>query len=395
MFAQAIVLSTDLDIAKVENIIGSNGSVKIESVNNSKKALDSLLKDNVKFAIIRGDILERETKKENIDFKVLSKIKDSKTFLYFLVKKDVKVNSIEDLRYKKVSIGRLGTYANLYLRESMRLKDIEFDITYKSYSLKESIKELQKSNIYATLLFTVKDISEFSDIKIENPTKSMQNVISKYKSFKDISNIPYLEYYLVVRSDFENIDLLASILNDLNKKNSLLTKVDKSIGEVYSGIDTILLEFSNHQDECKKTDELYLSYKNEYKTFLKNKKKLKASIVKTKKMISILNDQSNIQDYEDEIQNIKDSVEFTYKDVDLLARQVVEDKKDCIIKSLERDYADIIKHSRDITRYIIKLRKLAAKIRQAKKSEDIRTEELEIRAEDKKERAKSFIDKIF
>jgi NACalpha-BTF3-like transcription factor len=223
----------------------------------------------------------------------------------------------------------------------------------------------------------------------------MQNVISKYKSFKDISNIPYLEYYLVVRSDFENIDLLASILNDLNKKNSLLTKVDKSIGEVYSGIDTILLEFSNHQDECKKTDELYLSYKNEYKTFLKNKKKLKASIVKTKKMISILNDQSNIQDYEDEIQNIKDSVEFTYKDVDLLARQVVEDKKDCIIKSLERDYADIIKHSRDITRYIIKLRKLAAKIRQAKKSEDIRTEELEIRAEDKKERAKSFIDKIF
>ena len=124
---------------------------------NNIQVINDLENSMSNFGIVRGDILGLKNKAA-YDLSAYNNYgilcSPSHSVLHLVSNKQI--NSIFDLRYKKISIGDVSDIAQIYLKNAAQKSGMIKDIQFKSLSIEDSIKALDKGKIDAFFLFAPK-----------------------------------------------------------------------------------------------------------------------------------------------------------------------------------------------------------------------------------------------
>ena len=124
---------------------------------NNIQVINDLENSMSNFGIVRGDILGLKNKAA-YDLSAYNNygILCSTTHSVLYLVSNKQIDSIFDLRYKKVSIGDVSDIAQIYLKNAAQKSGMIKDIQFKSLSIEDSIKALDKGKIDAFFLFAPK-----------------------------------------------------------------------------------------------------------------------------------------------------------------------------------------------------------------------------------------------
>ncbi|MCF6244150.1 MAG: hypothetical protein L3J43_03885 [Sulfurovum sp.] len=266
LFAKTIDCVVPFDIAlKVkpffeESEAYSKLKMSVQTVADDKAALTSLsLEDNVKFAVVRKDVLWQVAQEKNALSRSYILMSELPLFalLYLVQKEEYFDMDLVSLAHKKVSIGSLGSANNVYLKTLLKKKKLHHRILYKSVPFDASIKALKTGEIdaYFGFLFTEK----------ESSTLHFQTLFSKetvdYFKSKGIFDIDYngiTSPYVLVASKRADDEEIESVIYSLMKKGIF-------VPVTYGGFGPINRYVLNHVEQVKIA--LALRYKsNTHKT---------------------------------------------------------------------------------------------------------------------------------
>jgi len=242
--------------------------IKIREVSDNKKALTSLKNKEAKFAIVRRDVLWQMQK--GIDdvkdsYIVIAEMPFS-DMLYLVQNVDSFDIDLESLREKRVSIGELGEFANLYLKTLMTKFKMKNNVFYKSIDYKKSIKQIREGTLDAYFGFILPS-KESVDLHFQ--TLFSEKTVAYFRE-NNIFNVDYngiASPYILVASGTADDEEIENIIYRLMEKDIFVPVTDERFGVINRYV-------LNHLEQVKKVlADMYKRNSNEVKEISQRSKK--------------------------------------------------------------------------------------------------------------------------
>ena len=318
----------------------------------SERATMNALRDNSSsFAVVRGDVLYLAQKGlSKFDFKdyyILGKLK-KRSRLFLVTRKEIILNSEQDFKKKRVSIGNFNNLSALYLRKIFENSDksLRYTIHYKFYNLEESLEEMKKkdrsgkSSLDAFFLFDDSEksskIKESGIAKENSMPEKMMDILLQNKGFERKGSFLETGYYLIVRNDVksENSSLVNMVLK-LEKNGLLIEKENKNLGMIHPDIQSMLDEYHNGIDLDKKIKQLEDTINQERENSLRIFPKIEKILSKIREELRKFSDELLKATYIEEANKIGRDIKSKREEITYLKEKLTRFKKNKNIQGLE------------------------------------------------------------
>jgi len=205
--------------------------------NNESAVIHKFISKEANFAIVRGDIFSlfiKNKKMNNCRYHIIGKISE-KSILYFFTKINNRMETIESLQNKRISIGMLGDETNTYLKNILEKYKMPHLANMISDNFYHSVQSLKSNKIDAMFMFGME----------RNKNKFKKYIQSYPKNFsltlKDTNGLICKDkscytWYYIIASDSVGQQVMHNIYEQVMPILSNNKELTSNLGQYY--IDT-------------------------------------------------------------------------------------------------------------------------------------------------------------
>jgi len=207
--------------------------INVQEVSFENTLLNFMQSNEIKFAIVRRDILwqiqqhKKYGQKDN--FFILSQL-PYRAQLYLLTKD--KTSEIKMLSNQMISVGNIKDENNNYLKSLLELYQLKYNVFYKSYAYKQSLHALKKDAIDAYFTFLPQDLSIDNNFHAQ---KSFSKEVIQYFEDLEIFEIDYTGIftpYMLVASIKANDEEIENMIYRLMERELFNPVTDQRYGVI-------------------------------------------------------------------------------------------------------------------------------------------------------------------